>query len=122
MQNFITRKYTGSFALLDSLVRNGVTSIFGYPGGAILPIYDELYFWESYNLIKHFLVRHEQGAAHAADGWARGRRQLGPGEEEPCGRDRVAADREREAAEQDPPLRAWPRRCRATRSYLAGWR
>jgi acetolactate synthase-1/2/3 large subunit len=71
MQNFITRKYTGSFALLDSLVRNGVTSIFGYPGGAILPIYDELYFWESYNLIKHFLVRHEQGAAHAADGYAR---------------------------------------------------
>jgi acetolactate synthase-1/2/3 large subunit len=71
MQNFITRKYTGSFALLDSLVRKGVTSLFGYPGGAILPIYDEFYFWESYNLIKHFLVRHEQGAAHAADGYAR---------------------------------------------------
>ena len=48
-------KKTGAFALLDSLIRNGTKYIFGYPGGAILPIYDELYLWERQNLIKHIL-------------------------------------------------------------------
>lgn len=69
--NLSKKKISGSFALLDSLVRNGTKYIFGYPGGAILPIYDELYRWEEKNLIKHILVRHEQGAAHAADAYAR---------------------------------------------------
>lgn len=67
----ISNKQTGAFALLDGLVRNGTKHIFGYPGGAILPIYDELFFWEKQNLIKHFLTRHEQGAIHAADSYAR---------------------------------------------------
>jgi acetolactate synthase-1/2/3 large subunit len=58
---------TGAYALVDSLHRHGVQHIFGYPGGAILPIYDELYKAESQGLLKHFLVRHEQAAAHAAD-------------------------------------------------------
>lgn len=62
---------TGAFALLDTLVRNSTQHIFGYPGGAILPIYDELYFWEKQNLINHILTRHEQGAIHAADSYAR---------------------------------------------------
>jgi acetolactate synthase-1/2/3 large subunit len=62
---------TGAYILIDSLVQNGVEYIFGYPGGAILPIYDELYHWEKSNLIKHILVRHEQSAAHAADAYAR---------------------------------------------------
>ena len=62
---------TGAYILIDSLVQNGVEYIFGYPGGAILPIYDELYYWEKSNLIKHILVRHEQSAAHAADAYAR---------------------------------------------------
>jgi acetolactate synthase-1/2/3 large subunit len=62
---------TGAYILIDSLVQNGVEYIFGYPGGAILPIYDELYYWEKANLIKHILVRHEQSAAHAADAYAR---------------------------------------------------
>lgn len=62
---------TGAYMLIDSLIQNGVEYIFGYPGGAILPIYDELYYWEKSNLIKHILVRHEQSAAHAADGYAR---------------------------------------------------
>ena len=62
---------TGAFALLDSLIRHGVKHIFGYPGGAILPIYDELYRWEEKGKLKHILVRHEQGAVHAADGYAR---------------------------------------------------
>ena len=62
---------TGAYILIDSLVQNGVEHIFGYPGGAILPIYDELYHWEKSKLIKHILVRHEQSAAHAADAYAR---------------------------------------------------
>jgi acetolactate synthase-1/2/3 large subunit len=68
---------TGGFALIDSLRRHGVEHIFGYPGGAILPIYDELYRAESAGLIKHILVRHEQGAAHAADGYARATGKVG---------------------------------------------
>lgn len=77
MKEYKSKQCTGAFALIDSLVRNGTTSLFGYPGGAILPIYDELYSWEKHNLIKHYLVRHEQGAAHAADGYARSSGKVG---------------------------------------------
>jgi acetolactate synthase-1/2/3 large subunit len=70
-------KKRGAFALLDGLVRNGTKHIFGYPGGAILPIYDELYQWEEKKLIKHILVRHEQGAVHAADSYARATSKVG---------------------------------------------
>ncbi|XGV86503.1 MAG: biosynthetic-type acetolactate synthase large subunit [Limnothrix sp. BL-A-16] len=72
----VTRR-TGAYALLDSLCRHGVKHIFGYPGGAILPIYDELYGFEVSGQLKHILVRHEQGAAHAADGYARATGQVG---------------------------------------------
>ena len=68
---------TGAYILIDSLIQNGVEHIFGYPGGAILPIYDELYHWEKNNLIKHILVRHEQGAVHAADAYARATNKVG---------------------------------------------
>lgn len=68
---------SGAFILLDSLVQNGTEHIFGYPGGAILPIYDELFYWEQRNLIKHILVRHEQTAAHAADAYARSSNKVG---------------------------------------------
>ena len=68
---------TGAFALIDSLRRHGVKHIFGYPGGAILPIYDELYRAEAAGGIQHILVRHEQGAAHAADGYARATGKVG---------------------------------------------
>jgi acetolactate synthase-1/2/3 large subunit len=71
------RIHTGAFALLDSIVRNGGSTIFGYPGGAILPIYDELYLWEEDKLIEHILVRHEQGAAHAADAYSRASGKVG---------------------------------------------
>ncbi len=71
------RRATGGFALIDSLKRHGVKHIFGYPGGAILPLYDELYRAEAAGGIKHILVRHEQGAAHAADGYARATGQVG---------------------------------------------
>jgi len=68
---------TGAYILIDGLIQNGVEHIFGYPGGAILPIYDELYYWEKENLIKHILVRHEQSAAHAADAYARSTNKVG---------------------------------------------
>ena len=73
----IPTRATGAFALMDSLRRHGVTHIFGYPGGAILPIYDELYRSEAAGHLQHILVRHEQGAAHAADGYARATGQVG---------------------------------------------
>lgn len=62
---------------MDSLRRHGVKHIFGYPGGAILPIYDELYRSEAAGHLQHILVRHEQGAAHAADGYARATGEVG---------------------------------------------
>nr|YP_009397924.1 acetohydroxyacid synthetase large subunit [Sonderella linearis]ARW67110.1 acetohydroxyacid synthetase large subunit [Sonderella linearis] len=71
------KKVTGAFALIDSLVNHNVSYIFGYPGGAILPIYDELFHWEEKRLIKHILCRHEQGAVHAADGYARSTGEVG---------------------------------------------
>lgn len=61
--------YTGSKALMESLVLQEVDTIFGYPGGAIMPIYDALYDYSA--KIRHILVRHEQGASHAAEGYAR---------------------------------------------------
>lgn len=73
----IKDQVTGSFALIDSLVRHNVKHIFGYPGGAILPIYDELYRWEQIGKVKHILARHEQAAAHAADGYARSTGKVG---------------------------------------------
>jgi acetolactate synthase-1/2/3 large subunit len=72
----ITRQ-TGAYALIDSLNRHGVEHIFGYPGGTILPIYDELYLWEARGEMQHILVRHEQGAAHAADAYARATGKVG---------------------------------------------
>src|SRR5258706_9367458 len=60
-------KRTGAQAIWESLVREGVTTVFGYPGGAILPTYDALPDYP----IRHVLVRHEQGATHMADGYAR---------------------------------------------------
>ncbi|HAC66038.1 MAG TPA: biosynthetic-type acetolactate synthase large subunit [Cyanothece sp. UBA12306] len=71
------QRRTGAFVLMDSLVRHGVKHIFGYPGGAILPIYDELYRSEARGELQHFLVRHEQAAAHAADGYARATGKVG---------------------------------------------
>jgi acetolactate synthase-1/2/3 large subunit len=59
---------TGAQILLECLVREGVETIFGYPGGVVLPLYDR---FPEFPQLKHVLVRHEQGAAHAADGWAR---------------------------------------------------
>ncbi|HKX85042.1 MAG TPA: biosynthetic-type acetolactate synthase large subunit [Flavobacterium sp.] len=59
----------GSLAVIDALLSEKVTTIFGYPGGAIMPIYDALYDYK--DSLQHILVRHEQGAIHAAQGYAR---------------------------------------------------
>ena len=67
-------KRTGADLLVESLKKEGVEVIFGYPGGAILPVYDELYRQEE---IQHVLTVHEQGAAHAADGYARASGRVG---------------------------------------------
>src|ERR1700755_1615269 len=60
---------SGSVALLEALIVEGVETIFGYPGGAIMPIYDALYDYS--DKLEHILVRHEQGGIHAAQGFAR---------------------------------------------------
>jgi len=59
----------GSHAVIRSLIAEGVETIFGYPGGAIMPVYDAIYDYQ--DQVNHILVRHEQGAAHAAEGFAR---------------------------------------------------
>jgi acetolactate synthase-1/2/3 large subunit len=64
-----TVSVTGSVALLEGLIAEGTDVVFGYPGGAIMPIYDALYDYN--DKLKHILVRHEQGATHAAQGYAR---------------------------------------------------
>lgn len=63
------KKITGSEILLQSLLEEGVDTIFGYPGGAIMPVYDALYHYA--DRLRHLLVRHEQGGIHAAQGYAR---------------------------------------------------
>jgi len=64
----VSQARSGAKILVDSLINQGVEFVFGYPGGAVLPIYDELFERED---IRHILVRHEAGAAHAAEGYAR---------------------------------------------------
>ncbi len=64
----MSKEMTGAQAIIAALKDQGVDTIFGYPGGAVLPIYDEIF---RQNQIRHILVRHEQGAVHAAEGYAR---------------------------------------------------
>lgn len=64
---------TGSQVMIDVLLKNGIDICWGYPGGAILPFYDELY----HSKIRHILVRHEQGAVHAAEGYAKATGKVG---------------------------------------------
>jgi acetolactate synthase-1/2/3 large subunit len=70
-----TEKITGAEALMRSLEHQGVKTLFGYPGGSIMPTFDALYHHR--NTLNHILVRHEQGAAHAAQGFARVSGQVG---------------------------------------------
>src|SRR5918992_448939 len=69
------KEMTGAEMVIEALVDQGVEHIFGYPGGAVLPIYDALF--QQSNRIQHILVRHEQGAVHAAEGYARSTGKVG---------------------------------------------
>lgn len=71
----LDREVSGAEAVVLSLIAEGVETIFGYPGGAIMPVYDELYQYKEQ--INHVLVRHEQGASHAAQGYARVSEKVG---------------------------------------------
>ena len=102
-------KLTGAQILMKVLKEEGVDTIFGYPGGAVLDIYDELVRTD----IRHILVRHEQGAVHAADGYARA---SGQGRGLP-GHLRARRDQHRDRASPRPtwtPFPSWssPARCR----------
>ena len=68
-------RLNGSQILCETLIEQGVDTIFGYPGGAVLNIYDALYQYS--DRIRHILTAHEQGAAHAADGYARATGKVG---------------------------------------------
>ena len=70
----MTRQMTGAEMVVQALADQGVQHIFGYPGGAVLPIYDAIFHQEQ---VKHVLVRHEQGAVHAAEGYARSTGKVG---------------------------------------------
>lgn len=65
----MSKEITGSVALIESLLHEGVDTIFGYPGGQIMPVFDSIYDYK--DKINHILVRHEQGATHAAQGYSR---------------------------------------------------
>ena len=65
----MSNKISGAEILIKSLIDQGVKNIFGYPGGTIMPVYDRLYDFT--DRINHYLARHEQGAIHAAEGFAR---------------------------------------------------
>src|ERR1700756_587434 len=73
-ENAGARELSGSEILCEALMREGVELMYGYPGGAIMPFYDAL---TSYPKLHHVLVRHEQNAAHAADGYARATGRVG---------------------------------------------
>ena len=70
-----TKVMKGCDAIVECLLKEGVDTIFGYPGGAIMPVYDSLYDYE--DQLKHILTRHEQGAIHAAQGYARVSKNVG---------------------------------------------
>ncbi|MCK5443496.1 MAG: acetolactate synthase large subunit, partial [Maribacter sp.] len=68
-QSLTTIRMSGAEAIIHCLLAEGVDLLYGYPGGAIMPVYDELYKFQ--DKLTHILTRHEQGATHAAQGYAR---------------------------------------------------
>src|SRR5215213_7248313 len=70
----MTQQMTGAEMVIQAMLDQGVEYIFGYPGGAVLPIYDAMFQQQK---LKHILVRHEQGAGHAAEGYARSTGKVG---------------------------------------------
>ncbi len=72
--NMASEQMTGSAMVIRALLDQGIDVVFGYPGGAVLPIYDAIF---EQNALRHILVRHEQGAVHAAEGYARSTGRIG---------------------------------------------
>ena len=70
----MSKQMTGAEMIVEALKDQGVEQVFGYPGGSVLPIYDAIF---GQNQVRHILVRHEQGAAHAAEGYARSTGKVG---------------------------------------------
>ncbi len=70
----MSKEMTGAEMVIEALADQGVKHLFGYPGGAVLPIYDALFAQDK---VRHILVRHEQGAVHAAEGYARSTGKVG---------------------------------------------
>ena len=68
-------KMTGAQIIVETLIEQGTDTVFGYPGGQVLNIYDELY--KNSDRLRHVLTAHEQGAAHAADGYSRATGRVG---------------------------------------------
>src|SRR4029079_14483063 len=68
------QQMSGAEMVIEALKDQGVTDIFGYPGGAVLPMYDAIF---QQDIVRHILVRHEQGATHMAEGYARSTRKVG---------------------------------------------
>src|SRR6201989_3399190 len=79
MERTMSTEMTGAEMVIQALADQGVEHIFGYPGGAVLPIYDALF---QQTKVKHILVRHEQGAVHAAEGYARSTGKVGSGRDQ----------------------------------------
>ena len=106
----MTKEMTGAEMVVEALADQGVEHIFGYPGGAVLPIYDALFQQEK---VQHILVRHEQGAVHAAEGYARSTGKVGvrAGHLRPRRHQRRHRPHRR-ADGFDPDGRASPARCR----------
>src|SRR5216683_4375281 len=73
-ESSMSKEMNGAEIVIQALIDQGVTDIFGYPGGAVLPIYDALFQQDK---LRHVLVRHEQGAVHAAEGYARSTGKVG---------------------------------------------
>jgi acetolactate synthase-1/2/3 large subunit len=73
-QDLSRGEMTGAKALWATLANHGISTVFGYPGGAIMPVYDALTFYPE---VRHVLARHEQGAIHAAEGWAKATGEIG---------------------------------------------
>lgn len=71
----MSEKITGAEALIRALIDEGVDTVFGYPGGSIMPVYDKLFDYT--DRLRHLLARHEQGAVHAAQGYARASHRTG---------------------------------------------
>ena len=108
----MSKEMTGAEMVIEALADQGVEHLFGYPGGAVLPIYDALFQQEK---VSHILVRHEQGAVHAAEGYARSTGKVG------CvlvtsgpGRHQRGHRPHRCALRLHPAGRASPGRCRPT--------